>query len=163
MLRGLVHFWRVHLAVVLACAVATAVLTGALIVGDSVKGSLRQLTLERLGEIDHSLVSRTFFRQALAERLSEALGEDSETAAAIITQGSAVHTQSRARASRVSIQGVNHDFLRFFPDSQANDNRGVHPTFRSRQTSCHDFLCSVHQVRLFNGRTGSVRACRTSW
>ena len=43
----------------LGVAVATAVLTGALLVGDSVRGSLRDLTLQRLGRIDSALVAGT--------------------------------------------------------------------------------------------------------
>ena len=39
MFRSLFHFWRMNLAVLLAVSVATAVLTGALLVGDSVSGS----------------------------------------------------------------------------------------------------------------------------
>ena len=46
MLRNLIFFWRMNLAVTLGAAVAAAVLTGALLVGDSVRGSLRELTLE---------------------------------------------------------------------------------------------------------------------
>ena len=41
--RSLVHFWRTNLAVILGVAVATAVIGGALIVGDSVRASLRQM------------------------------------------------------------------------------------------------------------------------
>src|SRR5690606_15699057 len=63
------HHWRMHLAVIAAVAVATAVLTGALLMGESVRGSLRDLTLERLGRIDQALVTQQFFRQKLAEEL----------------------------------------------------------------------------------------------
>ena len=52
MRRSLAHYWRLNLAVLLAAAVATAVLTGALLIGDSIRGSLRDLTLDRLGKID---------------------------------------------------------------------------------------------------------------
>ncbi len=45
-------------------AVATAVLTGALMVGDSVRGSLRDLALERLGRVDHAMVATRFFDAA---------------------------------------------------------------------------------------------------
>ena len=69
MRRSLIHFWRIHLAVLLGTAVATAVLTGALLVGDSVRGSLRDLTLDRLGRIDYALVSEQFFREELASEL----------------------------------------------------------------------------------------------
>jgi len=68
--RSLVHHWRINLAVALGVAAATAVLTGALLVGDSVRGSLRRLTLERLGNIDKVLVTDRFFRVELADELS---------------------------------------------------------------------------------------------
>ncbi len=48
-LHSLRHFWRTHLAVVAGVAVAVAVLAGALLVGDSVRASLRGLVDERLG------------------------------------------------------------------------------------------------------------------
>jgi len=66
---GLRFHWRIHLAVALGVAAATAVLTGALLIGDSVRGSLRRLVLDRLGRIDHLLVVDRFFRQELAAEL----------------------------------------------------------------------------------------------
>jgi putative ABC transport system permease protein len=69
-LASLWHFRRIHFAVALGVAAATAVLTGALLVGDSVRGSLRQLTLERLGRIDEILVTDRFFRAELADELA---------------------------------------------------------------------------------------------
>ena len=69
-LRSLRHHWKVNLAVAAGVATATAVLTGALLMGDSVRGSLRKLTLERLGPVDEALVSTTFFRQQLVEELA---------------------------------------------------------------------------------------------
>lgn len=68
--RSLLYHWRINLAVALGVAAATAVLTGALLVGDSVRGSLKQLTLERLGAIDHVLVADRYFRAELAEELA---------------------------------------------------------------------------------------------
>ncbi|MCB0294884.1 MAG: hypothetical protein KDG51_06515, partial [Calditrichaeota bacterium] len=69
--KNLLYYWRINLAVVLGAAIAAAVLTGALLVGDSVRGSLRDMTLERLGDIDYALVSERFFRAALAEDLMQ--------------------------------------------------------------------------------------------
>lgn len=59
--RSWVYYWQIHVAMVLAVALTTAVLTGALTVGDSMRGSLRQLTLDRLGPIEQVLQSQTFF------------------------------------------------------------------------------------------------------
>src|SRR5262245_5333833 len=69
-LASLRHYRRIHTAVALGVAVATAVLTGALVVGDSMRGSLRELTLQRLGRIDTVLVAGHPFRAALAEELA---------------------------------------------------------------------------------------------
>ena len=56
--KSLAHHWRIHAAVALGVAAATAVLTGALLIGDSVRGSLRHLVLDRLGKIDQLLGKR---------------------------------------------------------------------------------------------------------
>src|SRR5436853_4864236 len=68
-LRGLGHYWRTNLAVVAGVATAVAVLSGALLVGDSVRGSLRDLVLQRLGKTDFIVSSPTFFRADLAGQL----------------------------------------------------------------------------------------------
>jgi putative ABC transport system permease protein len=70
-IASLRHHWRIHFAVALGVAAATAVLTGALIIGDSVRGSLRHLVLDRLGKIDRVLVLDRFFRQELATELAK--------------------------------------------------------------------------------------------
>ncbi len=64
----MLSFWRsiwyhrqINLAVLLGVVCAAAVLTGALLVGDSMRGSLRALTLDRLGRIDVALQSTGFF------------------------------------------------------------------------------------------------------
>ncbi len=114
---SLIYFWRINLAVLLGAAVATAVLTGALLVGDSVRGSLRDLTLERLGKIDHALVSDKFFRQQLAPALSN----DSEfnqhfeaPAPAILLNGTAIHATTKSRAAKININGVDQEFASLF-------------------------------------------------
>ena len=58
-----------HAMVVLGVAVAVAVLAGALLVGASVRESLKQIALGRLGATDVILTSPTFFRTALADSL----------------------------------------------------------------------------------------------
>ena len=66
LLGSLRFHWRIHVAVALGVAAAAAVLTGALVVGDSVRSSLRRLALDRLGRIDELLVADHFFREELA-------------------------------------------------------------------------------------------------
>ncbi len=113
MRRSLIYFWRINLAVMLGVAVATAVLTGALIVGDSVRGSLRDLSLSRLGKIDHALASERFFRENLERDLERELGAQ-DVVSAISLSGTAVHAGSNTRASRVQIQGIDNRFANLF-------------------------------------------------
>jgi len=70
--RNLIYFWRTNLAVVLGVATAVAALAGALVVGDSVRASLRALVLNRLGKTDSVISSSTFFRDNLADELAAA-------------------------------------------------------------------------------------------
>ena len=71
---GLRYYWRTNLAVVVGVATAVAVLAGALLVGDSVRGSLRDLVLQRLGRVDRIVVSSGFFREALADEIRAGSG-----------------------------------------------------------------------------------------
>ena len=113
MLRALIHYRRITLAVVAGAAVATAVLAGALMVGDSMRGSLRDLTLERLGGIDWALVGERFFDDVLSERLIAEL-DGARAAPAILVRGSAVHADSGMRASKVNIRGIDDRFAPLF-------------------------------------------------
>ena len=64
------YFWSLHLTAALGAAVTAAVLTGALVVGDSMRFSLRQLTLDRLGRVDHAVTGPYWLQDASARQLS---------------------------------------------------------------------------------------------
>ncbi len=70
-LRTLVYFWQTNLAVMLGVAIGTAVIAGALIVGDSVRYSLRQMTFDRLAGVDYALSGSRFFREELASQFEK--------------------------------------------------------------------------------------------
>jgi putative ABC transport system permease protein len=63
LLQNLLYHRRGNLAVCLGVVVGTAVLTGALLVGDSLRGSLRDLMLDRLGSVHVAVVPGRFFPQ----------------------------------------------------------------------------------------------------
>jgi putative ABC transport system permease protein len=114
--RNLIYFWRSNLAVVLGVATAVAVLAGALLVGDSVRGSLRDLFLQRLGNTDEVIASTNFFREKLAEELQA----DSRFGAAfsggcplIVLNGLVTDEKSGRRGSSVQVYGVDDRFWRF--------------------------------------------------
>ena len=115
--------WRIHAAVALGVAAATAVLTGALLVGDSVRGSLRDLVLDRLGKIDQMLVTDRFFRQELATKLQSKLSSSKAIVApAILFPAATVETagnDNKRLASGVLVLGSEADFWQLSPSGRA--------------------------------------------
>ena len=113
--NSLKHFWQIHVVVALCTAVATGVLAGALVVGDSVRGSLRHLTTERLGAIQHALLADHFFQPDLLNRENKV--------PTILLNGTIVVPQTQARASKVNILGVTDDFFAFWETEAPNLNK----------------------------------------
>jgi len=114
-LRSLTYHWRMNLAVALGVAAGTAVLTGALLVGDSMRESLRRLTLERLGRVDFALTADRFFRQDLAGELGVGPGFREHFAAAvpaILVRASLENPASdpARRANQVNLIGCDERF-----------------------------------------------------
>lgn len=99
--RGLRHHRRMHVAVALGVMVASATLTGALLVGDSMRGSLRAQALSRLGKVDRALMAPRFFRDELAK---DAPGDKSVPA--ILMRGGVRHAENKSQSHRVGIIGV---------------------------------------------------------
>jgi len=70
--RGLYFHRRTHAGVLVGTVLAAAVLTGALLVGDSVDYSLRQFAIRRLGGIHFAVDTRgRFFSDTLAEAVAK--------------------------------------------------------------------------------------------
>jgi putative ABC transport system permease protein len=111
--RSLVHYRRTHLAAFLGVATAVAVLGGALVVGDSVRASLRDLVLRRLGATTHALESPRFFAEDLAERASAAGGAALRSCPLIVQRGTVSEAESGRRASSVFVYGVDPRFFAF--------------------------------------------------
>ena len=113
---ALLYYRRTNAAVVLGVATAVAVLGGALLVGDSVRGSLRDLVLNRLGHTDQAIVSSGFFREALAGDIAadEAFATSFDSVAPLIIVEAVVGDQATGRrVSRVPVYGVDERFWRF--------------------------------------------------
>lgn len=128
-LVSLVYHWRIHLAVALGVAAGAAVLTGALLVGDSMQGSLRDLTLQRLGRIDEVLLADRFFRTALAEELAQQPQFAQHFTAAvpgILLQASLENPDSErpAQAGRVNLIGCHQAFWELFPNQPVTLPKG---------------------------------------
>ena len=101
--RNLVWYWRTNLAVLLGVAAAAAVLGGALLVGDSVRASLRDLVLARLGSTDYVVTRNGFFREQM-------WGGAVSATPTIVASGMVVHQASGRRALGVEIYGVDNQY-----------------------------------------------------
>src|ERR1700722_19307761 len=104
--RNLGYYWRTNLAVVLGVATSVAVLSGALLVGDSVRASLRDLLLSRLGKTEGVVSRAQFFREQLSAELAG-------SAPLIVLQGVVTHDRDGRRASNVSVYGIDDRFWHF--------------------------------------------------
>jgi len=129
--NSLRHRWRAHLGVVLGAAVGSAALIGALIVGDSVRESLRDQALERLGWVEAAMDGGDrFFPQKLAERvvpISRAvpLAMNSWNFDAVLKlPGTASRQDGTARANQVNVLGVG-----YWSFWQSNRNTNARPAF----------------------------------
>lgn len=63
LLRNLRYYRRTNLPVIVGVAIAVAVLSGALLVGRSVRTSLRSLVSERIGAAEYLVTSEQFFAE----------------------------------------------------------------------------------------------------
>ena len=108
--RSLSYYWQTNLVVVLGVAIAVSVLAGALLIGESVRGSLRDLSSRRLGNTDDVLSSASYFREELAASLAGGVGA---TTPLIALEGVVVHEPSKRRAGEVKVYGVDERFWKF--------------------------------------------------
>ncbi|MFB0525479.1 MAG: ABC transporter permease, partial [Phycisphaerae bacterium] len=109
--KSLLFYWRTNLGVLLAVMVSTAVLTGALVVGDSVRHSLNMLVKARLGTTQLAVAGQNrFFRAKLADELAAELN----TAVAPVLQlrGLIANSDETRRANRVEVLGVDERFFK---------------------------------------------------
>ncbi len=151
-LTSLIHYRRLNATVAMGAAAATAVLTGALLVGDSVRGSLTAITFDRLGRIDQALVTDRFFRTELANELAsgaEFKQDFSEAQAAILFPNATIEIQRDGQVSRsanVLLVGTSSDFWNF-------DTAGVKP---SRTIAGEEIVLNRQLASQWDGQAGQT-------
>ncbi len=116
--RSLVHYWRTNLAVAAGVAAAVAALAGALLVGHSVRESLRDLVLGRLGRTEAVILSNGYFREKLADAFPGACP-------LIALRGIVAHQESGRRAGGVLVYGVDERYWKFQGAGEALNQRQV--------------------------------------
>lgn len=106
------YHWKPLLVVFFGTMIGTAVLTGALMLGDSLRSSLEYINFNRLGRIEYALTAQNvFFGADLDNRLSR----KSELAVASVIQanGIAVIKGGKLRINNINIFGVDDKFWEF--------------------------------------------------
>lgn len=101
LLRSIAYYRTSALLVAAGVATATAVLTGSLVIGDSVRDSIRDAALARLGRTGAALSTPYTFRAVLASDLVAQLppgGPATPLAALLSLQGSSINAETDAAA-----------------------------------------------------------------
>ncbi|MGI5818677.1 MAG: ABC transporter permease [Armatimonadota bacterium] len=110
-LRGLAHYRRTAAVVAAGIAVATAVIVGSLVIGDSIEGSIRHTALARLGAISDAVTAPRFFRADLADDAAH----EGLAAALILLDASARPQTGDTVVAGVSVVGAGVDLWRLYP------------------------------------------------
>ena len=118
-LRTLVHFFRLLLPVVLGVSVSSAVIVGALLVGDSMRGSLQHIALDRIGSIQRIVLAPRWFDQSVIERAKQT-NQDGALCSMLLIQSVVAEHQDRSlesqgkiithRVTEMSLLGVDENF-----------------------------------------------------
>lgn len=162
--RNLSYYWRTNLAVILGVATAVAVLAGALLVGDSVRASLRDLFVQRLGNTDSVITASGFFRDQLAADIQN----DAQFAAAgfraacplIAMEGTVSDEGSGLRASGVRVYGVDERFWKFHERAFAASSGGRLASGANQTPRNREVLLSAPLARELGSVSGNALVLR---
>jgi putative ABC transport system permease protein len=159
-LRNLRHYRKPYLAILAGTVISTAVLTGALVVGDSVRYSLVQLTNVRLGKTRYAIQSGDrFFRQKLANELS--VQTKSSVAPLLHLEGIAINNEANSRINKVDVIGMDDRFIKFWNTSSlqpANDEAilSQNTAEKLNLNPGDEFLLKIHKQAKASGNAPFV-------
>jgi putative ABC transport system permease protein len=143
--RSLQFYWRSHLGVLLGTILTCAILTGALVVGDSVRFSLKQMALARLGQTTLALTSGDrFFRADLAQELASQL--HAPIAPLLMLRGAVTTPDGTHRANEVQVLGVDERFWNLSPSAVAWN--GTNNSFASDEIAVSESLATRLQLKI---------------
>ena len=109
--NSLVYYRRKHLLLVLGIAISGAVITGALLVGDSVKYSLNRIVEQRLGKISHVMkAGDRYFTTDLSMGVAKEL--QVPVSSLLLQEGTAIGEGGQLRVNQVQVLGVDAAFDR---------------------------------------------------
>jgi len=144
-LRGLWFFRKSYLGVLAGSALGAMVLLGALLAGDSVRESLRQVAAARLGKVDAVLIGGDrMFQATLADHLA------AEMAAPVLMVNATATVQKSGRTlGNVRVLGVDRQFWQFRPDAPGQMRAGSPHSLSTPGEGADDGYVGPHDRELF--------------
>ncbi|MES2597113.1 MAG: ABC transporter permease [Verrucomicrobiota bacterium] len=140
------HYWRGHLGLLLGAFLASAILSGSLLVGDSVRASLRRVAELRLGKVQSGLLGGDrWFTADLAKKAG--------SEPVIIAVGSTANANGRVRVNGTQVLGVDAGFWKLSAS-------GTPQTFGSGEVLVNEPL--ARKLGIKTGDTVIVRLERPS-
>lgn len=97
------HYWRGHLGLLFGTFLAATILTGSLLVGDSVRASLRRVAALRLGSIEGGVLGGDRW-------FTENLARNTQSAPVIIAIGAISAVNGQVRVNGAQVLGVEEAF-----------------------------------------------------
>src|SRR5690554_5806495 len=109
-LKSLFYYLKANLLVALGILVSTMVISGSLIIGDSIRYSLEQSVVYRLGNMTHLVtVSDRYFRAEMAAEI-EKYNPDIQAVPVLLLDGVAVAGGGQERVNHVQVVGLDKQF-----------------------------------------------------
>jgi len=160
-LQSLRYYRKLNFAVVLGVALSTAILVGALVVGDSVRFTLLQLVQQRLGKTSRVIsAGERIFSQQLAEAIAGKTGV--KTTALLRSNGFGVIGGGENRVNQLAVWGVDSLFGQFGENPEAfllKENEVAINEEVARLTGLKpgdEFLLRVNKLNTFPANTPFV-------
>ena len=106
------HYWRGHLGLLFGAFLASAILSGSLLVGDSVRASLRRVAELRLGKVQSGVLGGDrWFTEKLVRSVNDV--------PAILATGSASVANGKVRVNGAQVLGVEEGFWKLSSNGKA--------------------------------------------
>lgn len=160
-LKSIWFYRKLNFTIVLGIALSTAIIVGALVIGDSVKYSLQQISVQRLGNTSHVVTAgERLFRQQLDKEMTKKTGI--QTSALLRANGFAVIDGGELRINQMAIWGIDSTFGQFAHDPEAFRLNGNEVAINENLAELSglkegdEFLLRVNKLNTFPANTPFV-------
>ena len=121
-IKGLIYNWRLSVCLLLGTFLASSILAGSLLVGDSVKKTLKLKAFERIGSIHYALITGDrYVTSNFVETLSRSFKGDQISG--ILRFPGTLNTPDKSiRSNTININGVDSQFWRLFENDISSDD-----------------------------------------